>query len=75
MKYILFLLLLAVSGCAEMHHQPALGTQVRRINIKGQDLVHCSIMVDPHQAQFAHEAIEVCRAGISEMPQPVSSSH
>ena len=70
MKYLVLLLLVFTSGCAELH-QYVLGARVHTVTVKGVELIHCSVVMDRNQPQLAHDALEVCRDAIQGMPQPL----
>ena len=69
MKRLMLLvgLVAITTGCAELHER-ALGTRVQRLNVKGVEYIHCSIVMNKAKPQQAHDALEVCRDEIQGTP-------
>jgi len=59
-KFFLILLCCALSGCDYMR-KPVLGTRVHSTSVAGVTLVHCSVLVNPHNTEQAEHALQVCK--------------
>jgi hypothetical protein len=68
MKLLVIPLLLLTTGCVSLH--PFLGARVHRFTHRGQDYIHCSVLMSPSQPQMAEDAIKECQDALAERPQP-----